>query len=599
MYKVYVIVFCVIVFSSLSFSQLVFKSDLDGSQVVPAVSTPATGSAWLFLYEDLGAIRFGFTIADLQGNFTEARFNIGKPGEEGYSVQSIIVHNNSADDQWDNIPDSVLAYLLAEDIYISIHSSTFPGGEIRGQVKKIRGYGFPLGLMSDLMVPPVLTQAKATGYVVLNNNGTSIDYKFTVTGLSSNVTTLWFNIAPLGEVGPSVYSVNVQGNTISGSWTGFADSIIVHMIRNRFYLSLSTAGYPQGELRGNLFRHGELMFRVSLDGAQVSPPVTTTGTGTGWAVISSNFSKVFYDFTFAKLSSPVSSVYFYNGDEGTNGDSLIALSVEGNKATGTWNFFNDNLMIMILKKKIYVSVNTQSFPDGEIRGQLDLVRGIGFTSQLSGMGEIPANSSTAKGTGWLIYNSFDTDTDTAFYQFTMAGLSSQFTGAFFHLGSYNTNGPSIEPMPFIDSTLSYAWHITDPSILSSLMRGNIYADIHSVDYIDGEIRGQVYFSNVQSGNTVDIKDKNPDVPLGYELKQNYPNPFNPSTRIKYSIPVEEFVRIKVYNSLGEETAVLVNQVLKSGSYETEWNASRFASGIYFLRFEAGEFSSIRKMILIK
>ncbi len=89
------------------------------------------------------------------------------------------------------------------------------------------------------------------------------------------------------------------------------------------------------------------------------------------------------------------------------------------------------------------------------------------------------------------------------------------------------------------------------------------------------------------------------VPINYSLSQNYPNPFNPSTTIKYSIPQSSFVKIKVYNTIGQEIAELVNQELQIGNYEVTFDARNFPSGIYFYRIEAGNFVETKKMILMK
>ena len=89
------------------------------------------------------------------------------------------------------------------------------------------------------------------------------------------------------------------------------------------------------------------------------------------------------------------------------------------------------------------------------------------------------------------------------------------------------------------------------------------------------------------------------IPLVYSLEQNYPNPFNPSTTIKYSISEDGFVKLSVYNLLGEEVTTLVNNEQKAGRYEVAFDASRFASGVYMYRLESNNFLSIKKMILIK
>ena len=88
--------------------------------------------------------------------------------------------------------------------------------------------------------------------------------------------------------------------------------------------------------------------------------------------------------------------------------------------------------------------------------------------------------------------------------------------------------------------------------------------------------------------------------------QNYPNPFNPITTIKYSIAKPELVTLKVYDILGKEIATLVNESQKSGNYEVEFNASNFASGVYFYRLQSGNpdksgqvFTETKKMILLR
>ena len=86
---------------------------------------------------------------------------------------------------------------------------------------------------------------------------------------------------------------------------------------------------------------------------------------------------------------------------------------------------------------------------------------------------------------------------------------------------------------------------------------------------------------------------------GFLLKQNYPNPFNPSTTINYSIPEEGFVKLAVYNLLGEEVATVVNSFQKADIYEVNFDASRLSSGIYVYKIEATNFSASKKMVLMK
>ncbi|HMN17464.1 MAG TPA: T9SS type A sorting domain-containing protein [Ignavibacteriaceae bacterium] len=88
-------------------------------------------------------------------------------------------------------------------------------------------------------------------------------------------------------------------------------------------------------------------------------------------------------------------------------------------------------------------------------------------------------------------------------------------------------------------------------------------------------------------------------PSEFILEQNYPNPFNPNTRIQYAIGSKQFVSLKIFNSLGEEVASLVNEEKSAGFYKIDFNASHLSSGIYYYKIIAGDFVQTRKMILIK
>jgi len=93
--------------------------------------------------------------------------------------------------------------------------------------------------------------------------------------------------------------------------------------------------------------------------------------------------------------------------------------------------------------------------------------------------------------------------------------------------------------------------------------------------------------------------ENDEIPVSYSLSQNYPNPFNPSTSISFEIPQSGFVKLVVYDMLGKEVATLLNEEKTAGAYEVNFNVRNLASGIYFYTINAGNFTSTKKMILMK
>jgi hypothetical protein len=101
-----------------------------------------------------------------------------------------------------------------------------------------------------------------------------------------------------------------------------------------------------------------------------------------------------------------------------------------------------------------------------------------------------------------------------------------------------------------------------------------------------------------------ISNNNNEVPEKFYLYQNYPNPFNPVTRIRVDIPSvasgpRTDIRLVVFDLLGRHVETIHESTLQPGSYETEWNAADYPSGIYFYKLTAGDYSAVRKMILIK
>lgn len=100
-------------------------------------------------------------------------------------------------------------------------------------------------------------------------------------------------------------------------------------------------------------------------------------------------------------------------------------------------------------------------------------------------------------------------------------------------------------------------------------------------------------------NPLEVKENTANVALNYQLDQNYPNPFNPSTNIRYTLAKPSKVTLKVYDILGREVQTLVNQEQTAGQYTVTFYAHNLASGVYFYRLQAGSFTEIKKLMLLK
>ena len=130
------------------------------------------------------------------------------------------------------------------------------------------------------------------------------------------------------------------------------------------------------------------------------------------------------------------------------------------------------------------------------------------------------------------------------------------------------------------------------------------SDINPEDIVVDNVIVADENNNAMQNVEVDIQYGDPSVPLDYTLSQNYPNPFNPATSIKFSIPNDEYVTIKVYDIIGQEIATLFSGNAKTGIHTLNWNGkdlngNKVSSGSYICRMTAGEFTQSKKMMYIK
>jgi hypothetical protein len=177
----------------------------------------------------------------------------------------------------------------------------------------------------------------------------------------------------------------------------------------------------------------------------------------------------------------------------------------------------------------------------------------------------------------------------------------RFTGEFgvFHTGKARLEFTDSSGI-VIDTSLSYDVTPLETFILNDSTKIPPLADSVNIVIFDNENNFiGILISRTTEDLITDIKSFTNYTPAGFKLKQNYPNPFNPVTKINYSVPKMSFIKINVYDILGNEIATLVNEEKLAGDYAIEFNGSNLSSGIYFYRMQSGTFIDIKKFILMK
>ena len=287
-----------------------------------------------------------------------------------------------------------------------------------------------------------------------------------------------------------------------------------------------------------------------------------------------------------------------------------------------------------------------------------------YNASLDGMQVVPPVITTASGTGRFELVNGNVQLS---YNIRVAGLGGAITQANFRTGTPGSNGGIVRGLTFTGDSSVGTWSNIGiqqftPALRDSLMRGRLYVNVQTADNPEGEIRGQVTggFLMDEAAATIAIGDSltrtvtfappldgdftgvirivsnDPDpaddtlfvvlegtglpvpvsvgdpergLPTTYELSQNFPNPFNPTTHITFALPEAAFVRLAVYNVLGQELVVLTEGERQAGYHDVGWSGRNLAgatvgSGVYIYRLEAKgttgvPFVSMRKMVLVK
>jgi hypothetical protein len=150
-----------------------------------------------------------------------------------------------------------------------------------------------------------------------------------------------------------------------------------------------------------------------------------------------------------------------------------------------------------------------------------------------------------------------------------------------------------------DTRSSTSTHSTRTVIYTFIARNGATAVVFAADTLQPN-SGTINVSSVSVTNPLvaDVSFSAP-IPTGFSLMQNYPNPFNPVTVVGYQLPAVSDVRLGVYDLLGREVAVLVNEKEAAGTHEVKFDGSGLASGVYLYRLTAGDFIQTRKLVLLR
>lgn len=359
-------------------------------------------------------------------------------------------------------------------------------------------------LSSAFEVPEVTVASDASGtaMVTFNRDSGSLSGSVTVEGLTGAVTGAHVHEGVAGVAGPVVVGLEqdnsnaMQWNIPAGTELSIEDR--ARLLNGELYFNVHTEANPAGEIRGQILAEGFSVHRFDLSGDNEVPPVETEASGVGYATINHLDQSVVIRANLANLSGG-SAAHIHEGFAGANGGVLSNLEAdfaEGFVETGSAVMLGSEDFESLINGGLYVNVHTGANPNGELRGQIAPMN-IGIArAELRGNNEVPPVMTAAQGTGYVTFNK---ETGAAVMNVMTMGLSSPATMAHLHHAPAGENGGVVIGLEqdISDSSLWSETATLTSDQLELLMDGELYFNVHTGNFPNGEVRAQALVEGVQ------------------------------------------------------------------------------------------------------
>jgi hypothetical protein len=520
--------FCfVLIFSFAAKSQIIFlKAVMTAGQEVPPNATSASGVIIVKYNTVSRALQLQGDYQDLAASATDAHIHSPAPVGSNAPVLVPLTHTGGTTGVLTGsatLSPAEESDLLAGNMYVNVHNSIYPGGEIRGQLTTTTSGQTEIltaRIQGAQQVPPTGSAGLGSATALLDKT-TGMVY---VTGNFSGLVAA-ANAAHIHTGAP-----NTSGGVIINFSFSAATSGTLHvasaisagdqatMINGNTYANIHTGTYPGGEIRGQFILESQLVYlKAVMDGGQQVPPNAASSKGT--AIVKYNTSTKILELIgdYQNLTDPVTLSHIHSpAPVGANSGVLFDLNNTG----GTSGVLTGSTTLTapqeadLINGLMYVNVHTTTNPGGEIRGQLTTAtpgQTFYLTGLLSGAQEVPSNGSTATGNVTVL---LDNLTNEVFLTGNFSGIAANATDAHIHDGVTGVDGPVVVTL---SATANTAGTITGSATVSdafadAMILGNAYVNIHNGTFPGGEIRAQLgnlvlpvkltYFNGYKQSNKV-------------------------------------------------------------------------------------------------
>jgi len=506
-----------------------YRAFLSGANEVSPIFTAASGTV---------SLQLDGTDLTITGSFeglssplspvanTGAHIHLGFTGQNGgieVTLNPTLTDNDTAGtfSETETLTAEQINALRARQLYVNIHSETYPSGELRGQILPAGNTYFQAYASGGHEVPSNVSTAQ--GGLSLEYDGTDL----VVTGSFSGLTSDYMEVGTTGsgshlhtgfagQNGGVEISLTPTLSSDSRSGTFLAEdntfenvsAEIVETLTNRgHYLNIHSADYPAGEIRGQVVPEANIYFYAPLSGMNEMPQNASQATGAVLVEWYAETGMINASGSFSGLGADYAASHLHAGLAGQNGGVEIALTpdVDGDSRGGIYLPANNEATLdqdqvgLLISRSMYANVHSSEFTGGEIRGQVVPLAQHYFTTSLTGKSEVePVMTDAQGGLAFEFRNGMLTATG------SFSGLESNnigSAGSHIHAAAAGENGGVIYPLaPELDGetdaragTYSAADNTFDLSEeeVGQLVSAGLYVNVHSTENPAGEIRGQI------------------------------------------------------------------------------------------------------------
>ncbi|CAM3701532.1 CHRD domain-containing protein [Pseudoalteromonas maricaloris] len=479
-------------------SVITFK--LDGSQQVPMNESSAMGYGYASYDSIDGELYLRAVTMDVD-DATAAHIHTGRIGMNG-DVLVVLEQDDEVMTDWVTrddtmIDEAMLNVLLSGGHYVNVHTPELANGEIRGQILTDNYAVATFDLSGKQEVPAVLTMASGDGYALVNTDNYEVELRVVTSGVEDS-TAAHIHTGRIGMNGDVLVGLE-QSTDDMNVWmtpdnTMINAEIFAVLASGGHYVNVHTPSNPSGELRGQILTSNYALATFALSGQQEVPAVSTMASGDGYALVNMNDYEVELRLVTMGVED-ATAAHIHTGQIGMNGDVLVGLE-QSTDDTNVWmtpdnTMINAEIFAVLASGGHYVNVHTPANASGELRGQILTDNYTLVAFPLSGEQEVPAVTTTATGSGYVLVNRNGFDLE---LQVLTSGVADA-TAAHIHTGIADENGPVLLAL-MQDSSDANRWMAPANAALTAeifaiLAGGGHYVNVHTPANPSGELRGQI------------------------------------------------------------------------------------------------------------